>query len=279
MPVHWPDVRTDWEAGMSKSAKARKYGTSTSAMDYHIKKEGWVKRAPTGPREVILGFKPEQVARIADHPDADLQRRIAVLEAQLRKAEQDVENYKPTKVHHLYTTPEEVRQFFGEEKMQEVAALRLAALNKDRMARGIPTINYETSPELYEREITEITRELLERRTKFVTPESNLRTVKMMRKNRDGTWLLYQVGVEFQLSNEEGQQGTALWKQRDKGAKLVSPYLCQTNNCWMEAAVDKGGSFIYHGYCSVEHEATDPYLNRKGIPGITTSRISRDLTT
>lgn len=263
---------------MGTAATARKWGLSITSIDKHRNVEGWVKQNPANPEAVVQAFKPEQTVRLADHPDADLQRRIAVLEAELAKAQQEVEDYRPTRIHHLYTTPDEVRRFFGEDKMREVAALRLAGTNRERLARGLPTIDYEKNPELYEGEIAAVTRELLERRTKFVNPESNLRTVKMMRKMADGTWMLYQVGVEFQLSNEEGQQGTALWKQRDKGAKLVSPYLCQTNNCWMEAAVGPGGAFLYHGYCTPEHETTDPYLNKRGIVGVTTSRMSRDLT-
>jgi hypothetical protein len=273
----WPEVRSDWEGGMGTAATARKWGLSITSVDKHRNTEGWVKRDPANPEALVQAFRPEQTVRIKDHPDADLQRRIAVLEAELAKAQQEAEDYRPSRTVHLYTTPDEVRQFFGEEKMREVAAIRLSLINKQRHAQGLPTVDYQKNPEFYEEEISAITKELLERRTKSVNPESNLRSVKMMRKRPDGSWFLYQVGVEFQLSNEEGQQGTALWKQRDKGAKLVSPYLCQTWNCWAEAAMT-GDKFTYHGYCSAEHEATDPYLNKRGIVGVTTSRLSRDLT-
>lgn len=278
--INWPHVQADWEAGLGTAATARKWGISTTALDKHRKNEGWQRQDPADPEAVVASFKPEQTVRIAEHPDAELARQIAVLEQQLAKARQEVEEYRPTRVHHLYATPEEVREFFGEDKMREVAALKLATMNRGRISRGLPPIDYERNPELYEQEIRDFTRELLERRTKFVNLESNLRTVKMMRKMNDGTWRLHQIGVEFQLSNEEGQQGTAMWKERDKGGKLIEPYLCQTNNCWAEAAVGEGPGpkFLYHGYCSPEHEATDPYLNKRGIVGVTTSRVSRDLT-
>ena len=119
-------------------------------------------------------------------------------------------------------------------------------------------------------EVDKILEELLSRRTKFVDANKRVRVVKMAARNGDG-WDIVQIPVEVQINNEAGQSGAAIWKQRDKGRKLVLPYLCQRIDCWAEAKVGPDGKFLYAGYCSAEHAATDPYLGAQ-VPGVAMSR-------
>ena len=84
---------------------------------------------------------------------------------------------------------------------------------------------------------------------------------------------MVQIVVENQVNNEEGQPGAAIWKARDKGDKLISPYLCQAYNCWEPASVDERGKLKHAGYCSEAHMALDPYLGKRSVPGVTTSSM------
>ncbi len=79
--MYWPQVRADWEAGMGSSACAKKWGMSTTAVDKHRRMEDWARGEPAGPEAVVQAFRPEQTVRIADQPDADLQRRHVELQA------------------------------------------------------------------------------------------------------------------------------------------------------------------------------------------------------
>jgi hypothetical protein len=279
--TNWLKARADYEQrGLSLQKVATAHGVSVNAVTYHKKKEGWSRdgAVPELPAEAVTAsFTPEQRVKLTELPAAqevEYQRRIAELEEQLAEAERKAAEYRPTHEHHIYRSVDEVRTHFGEERLREIAALRLAQINRGRMSRGLPTFNYEDRPELYEQEIRAVLTEMLARRTQFVNPQQSLRVVKMALRGKDGEWSLRQIPVEVQISNEAGQSGAAMWKARDKGFKLVMPYLCQRLDCWREATVGPDGKFAHHGYCGPEHEGMDPYLNRRPVAGVTTSRAS-----
>ena len=265
--IDWTKARADWEAGLSCAKVAKLYGVSTGAVEGHRKKEAWVRQEPAGPEAVVAGFAPEQTVR-KDEALSEAQRRIIELEARLSEAEREADRHRPTVNLPIYKTVAEVRRWVGEAKLADIAGLKLAQMNKDRMKYGLAPISYKDDPAAYEQEIDGILQELLDRRTRWVDPSSRLRTVKMARRRKDGSWFVFEVGVEQQLHNEAGQPGAAIWKQRDKGSKLMMPYLCQMHNCWSDAAVGADGKFLFAGYCSGEHMAFDPYLGREAQPGI-----------
>ena len=279
--ANWKRARADYELrGLSLAQVAKMHGMSANAVGYHKKKEGWSRDGAVSelPAETVVGsFAPEQRIPLPALPSAqevEYQQRIAELEEQLAEAERKAAEYRPTHEHRIYQSVDQVRAYFGEDRLQEIAALRLAQINRGRMTRGLPTFNYEDRPELYEQEIKAVLTEMLARRTQFVNPQQSLRVVKMALKGKDGEWSLRQIPVEVQISNEAGQSGAAMWKARDKGFKLVMPYLCQRLDCWREATVGPDGKFAHHGYCGPEHEAMDPYLNKRPVAGVTTSRAS-----
>lgn len=279
--IDWAKARRDWETkGMSTGQVASKYRVSASAVLQHKKKDGWTREQTADiPAETIVGsFAPQQTVTVDDVPGLKVQARVAELEQELAEADrkiaeqqEELEKHRPTHEWHVYRTPQELREYLGEAKLQDIAGLELAELNKERIRRGLTAYSYQSDPDMYERQIKKILDDILSRRTKFVDANVRLRVVKMAARTADGGWSIVQIPVEVQINNEAGQSGAAIWKQRDKGRKLVIPYLCQRYNCWAEAAVGPDGKFLHAGYCSAEHAATDPYLGAQ-VSGVAMSR-------
>ena len=280
--IDWAKARKDYEKmGMSTGQVAAKYRVSASAVLQHKKADGWT-REQIGevPAETIVqSFSPAQTVQTRDVPGLEAKTRVAELEKQLYEAESrireqqaELEKHRPTHEWQVYQTPQEVREFFGEQKLQDIAGLELAEMNRERIRRGLSPFSYQSDPELYEQQIAKILEEMLARRTKWVDANKRVRVVKMAARAADGGWNTIQVPVEVQINNEAGQSGAAIWKQRDKGRKLVIPYLCQRIECWAAAAVGPDGKFQYAGYCSAEHAATDPYLGNQAVPNVAMSR-------
>jgi transposase-like protein len=280
--IDWAKARRDFElAGMSVGKIAQKYGVTASAVLHHKKQDGWTRdEAPADPETISAGFSPEQTIPVGEVVGAAARQRIAELERQLAEAEKEnreqraeLEKHRPTVEWHVYRTTDQVRDFFGEDRLRDIAGLELAAQNKERVKRGLPPFTYQSDPDLYERQIARILKEMLDRRTKWVDANKRVRVVKMAGRNADGSgWNAVQIPVEVQINNEAGQSGAAIWKQRDKGRKLITPYLCQRIDCWLEAAVGGDGKFSYAGYCSQEHMAADPYIGQAAQPGVAMSR-------
>jgi hypothetical protein len=279
--IDWAKARKDWELGMSVGQVAKKYSVTASAVLNHKKNDGWTRDIPSDvpPEQVVQGFAGQQTVRIDEIPGLEARTRIAELERQLAEAERtnreqavELQKHKPTLEWHVYQTPAEVREYLGEEKLRDIAGLELAEQNRMRVKRGLPPFSYESDPAMYEREIGKILEELLTRRTKYIDAGQRLRVVKMAARSPEGGWSIVQVPVEVQINNEAAQSGAAIWKQRDKGRKLVMPYLCQRINCWAEALVGPDGKFVYAGYCSSECFGTDPYLNKTPVPGVAMSK-------
>ena len=280
LKIDWAKARKDYEmAGMSTGQIAKKYGVSVSAIQVHRKNDGWTRETDVPAEAIVQGFAGPQTVQSSEIPSLAAAQRIAQLERQLYEADKlaraqarELEKHRPTLEWHVYQTPAEVREYLGEEKLRDIAGLQLAEQNRARVKRGLPPFSYETSPEMYEREIGKILEELLTRRTKFVDAGQRLRVVKMAARSAEGGWSIVQIPVEVQINNEAAQSGAAIWKQRDKGRKLVMPYLCQRINCWREALVGPDGKFAYAGYCSSECFGTDPYLNKTPVPGVAMSK-------
>ena len=280
--IDWAKARKDFEkAGLSVRQIADKYGVTVSAVAGHKKNDGWVRVEADQPETIVASFAGPQTIQQADIPGLEARKRIAALEAELVEAEKrlgeqakELEKHRPSVDWHVYTTPEEVREHFGEDRLQDIAGLELAEQNRQRVKRGLTPFDYEHNQAMYEKVIVRVLDEMLARRTKYINPQKRVRVVKMAARSNEGGWNIVQIPVEVQINNEAGQSGSAIWKQRDKGRKLVMPYLCQRIDCWREAMVGADGKFQYAGYCSQECLATDPYLNKAAVSGVAMSKAA-----
>jgi hypothetical protein len=225
------------------------------------------KDAPSA-ETVVAGFADATVTVDAEFEAllAKMAAELAVKEAENATLRTQVADLKPTVDVELYNTPADVERIYGKDKMDEIVELRLGEINKGRLRTGLLPYDFNNSPEILARTRREVIAELLSRRTKFAEENPTIRVVKMM---LNGT--MRQIPFEQQINNEAGQQGAAIWKMRDKGAKLCMPFLCMRNNCYAPAATDDNGSLVLDGYCSVAHRSTDPYLKGKQVAGVTTS--------
>ena len=262
----WEQIRAEWEHGAAKAALARKYELTVSAIDYHQKKDGWVRDVDVV--DEIAGVDHSGDVVVAETPAAEA-AKIAELEAKLAEAEAKAAAFDPTAPVEVPSTPEGWVEYLGEDKINELVEASLASENVTRYRKGLPPLDIHTNPELKKQKIKELLAKREAAKSKHMAPQYFVRTVKVVKKN--GT--LVQIPVEVQINNEAGQPGAALWKSRDKGDKLASPYLCQAYNCWLPAAVDANGKLAYAGYCSAEHMALDPYVGKKPIAGVTTSSM------
>jgi hypothetical protein len=217
---------------------------------------------------VVRGFENATVT-----VDAEFEALLAKMAAEL--AAKDAENatlrtqvadLKPTVEVEVYKTGADVERIFGKDKLDEVVEMRLGEINKQRLRSGLLPYDFNNSPEILARTRRDLLAEILSRRTKFAEENPTIRVVKMV---LNGT--MRQVPFEQQINNEAGQQGAAIWRMRDKGAKLCMPFLCMRNNCYTPAAVDDNGSLTLDGYCSAAHRSTDPYLKGRQVAGVTTS--------
>lgn len=271
--AQWRNARKMWEEdGESLSSIAKKYGISVTTVQNHKRDDGWSRDdqpAPETPvEELVAGFKTEQTAPIHTNEQVLLAQRVAQLEAELAEAKEQVEQYRPTADVTMYTTPEEVEQVFGKAKLDDLAAMAVKDINVERIRQGLRPFDAESDPALIKPYRDRLIKEFLDRRTKWISPRARQRVVKMVHPNGH----VVQIPVEQQLENEAGQAGTSLWKKRDKGFKLASPYICQLRDCWV-VAKQEGGKFIHNGYCSPDHAQLDPYLSGTPIDNVTTSAM------
>jgi len=239
---------------------------------------GYVEAEPPGDTETVVGAAAHAVISGFGEETEDIRERIKLessldeLARRLAEAEEEnaelrgrVEELRPTAEVQTYANLAEVEQVWGP-RLDEVCELRLGEINKARLRSGLLPYDFRDSPEIMERTRREVMNELLARRTKFSEENPTVRVVKMVFNGN-----LVQVPLELQINNEAGQQGAAIWRMREKGAKLAMPYFCMRNNCWLPAETDAHGSLSLDGYCSGAHRATDPYLRGRVVPGVTTS--------
>ncbi len=299
-PEFWATVRESYEAGVGPAELSRRFDVSVTAVANHKKKGNWsVKQGEQVPPPEPELPKLSEVAvemPVAGDPatsdatvwDAkgfsekpsddevvdDLNARIKELEEQVAFAEAEAERLSPVTTHVIPSTAAEVLDTVGVDVMRELALARLGKENIQRFRDGKPPLDYNDNPELLESKVNELAQKLADARKRPINLLYRQRTLKMKKPptEHQPNGMLVQVAVEEQINNEAGQAGAAIWKAREKGMKLIEPFLCQARDCWMEAAVSDFGEISLNGYCTPEHRALDPYLNEKPIAGVATSR-------
>lgn len=284
-PEFWAKVQADFEAGTSKAELSRIYDVTTNAITYRQKKEGWEVKPQVEEPEATVNPEVETSTVEADvewedpvegpPPVADdreaLLARIGELEQKLAAAEREAAELSPTTHVDLPKSAADVLEFHDRDTLVELVQLRLAAENMDRFKKGMPPLDFQNNPQVLEQKIAEYAQKRAAARNRPPSEIHRQRVIKMIRP--DGN--IVQWPVEEQISNEAGQAGAAIWKAREKGWKLVEPYICQVRDCWQEAATNDFGELSLDGYCSPEHRLLDPYLNSQPVPGVATSKAAR----
>lgn len=263
-------AQTMWESGLGLKSVANAVGVTASTIARWRDDGNWTRTTGNVDDPIVEIFgdqtAPIPVATIAGSGRmGELEQRLADAERRAREAEEEADRLRPTKKVALYSTPDEVADVLGEDKMAELVELRLGQINVERLKRGALPIEFDPDSRMYQSERANIIAELLERRSRWAN-QNSLRTIKLVHPK--GHLIAYP--LEEQFNNEKAAPGRSVQFLRDKGFKLAVPYLCQRGNCWKVAPVENG-QFVYSGYCTPEHRAGDPYLNAKKIEGVSTS--------
>ena len=274
----WALGKRLYAEGESLAGISRQLGCSVTAVRNHRDKDGWVRDAVVTADDVAAVFKPEQTIEVPATPESAADNRVAELERALaeERAEKDVlagqvEDQKETREVKIYENPEQVEEYYGAARIDDMVALEFGQTNLERAKQGLAPIKPEDiAPEAYAAKRAEILQDFVDRRTKWVNPESVVRVVKLWNPHTKSIW---QCPVESQFNNEAGVAGSAVRKYKDRGHKLVVPYGCQRFNCWADAA-QADGKMTYEGYCSPAHLATDPYISAERKQGITTTAMA-----
>lgn len=245
----WADIKAQWEDGAAPADLAKKFDIHVNSIHTKKRNEGW-----------------ERVDDSAGELEA-LQAQLAEAQARAEAAEAQAAERAPTAKVKVYDDRDSVVEAFGMEVLKAEAMSALAKENSKRFRQGLPILQIEDSPELAA-EIEKVIQDKLTSKTRFVSPLKRLRVLKMVKPNG----VITQVPVEKQINNEQAQEGTALWKAKAKGYKPTDPAYCNLLECWNFSALDGDGRPVkWHGYCSEEHMALDPYLNGRAVSGVSTT--------
>jgi hypothetical protein len=193
-----------------------------------------------------------------------LRAAAKVIEAQ--KAE--LEANKPTVDirHHLFESSEDVKKFYPEKKLRDMALAEIAAINKQRMREGYDPIRPKKSE--MAGLIDDVMEDLLADRKVNGAPTEGplLRTLKMVAP--DGS--LRQIPYEGQFNNIAGSLEDGYRKYTKKRFKRTDPMLCPAGGCWEESAAENG-EMVHTGYCSQDHfNRTEAGVGAAAVPGVTT---------
>ena len=269
----WAQAQEKWEKeGWSQKRIAEWLGVALTTVENHKKKEEWTRGDPTDAEKIKDSFAEEQQisveeAGVADRTDAD--SRLAELEARLAEVEAEkadlAEKAQGTKSLEVWSSADEVIDHFGADHLREVAETRI---NAQRKAQGFLAIDFGSGEheDRITAEVRKVAQEIFERKEKV----RNARHQKNVKLWFNGNIIPYP--VEPHVNNESKQPGNGLNRMRAKGARLITPYLCQYGDCYAVAAVDEAtGQFTHEGYCGEAHQATDPYSSARRKQGVTTS--------
>jgi hypothetical protein len=217
--------------------------------------------------------EPVKVTPADEGEVEELQQEFAAeierLKAEAAEAQAKAEALDPTKdvSGQLFNNTADVRRFFPESHLVDIALDEWAAENKDLTRRGRNPLPEPKGQDL-EKRVERAAAELLADRTAHVQQRGFLlRVVKMVKPNGS----LIEVPLEGQINSFRiGGAERAFAPYRAKGYKVADPYLCQSQGCWLEAVIGNDGQFAFDGYCGVDHrsrtELSDPSSDRNIRP-------------
>lgn len=246
-----------------------------------------------------------------DAPTVDVEARIAALEEELA-AERESRTFAEARIEELsdendklrpevdvtrrlFTTAEDVSAVFTDDALREIAAEKLASLNRGRLQRGHHPVTWE--PAEWDAEIAQVREELAHDRDGLVPDGVPLtRVLKLVNAKKPGApGAMVQVPMEDQVNNHKGSLADSIEVYRRKGFKVaqvrvsftdsgemrvdpngtVKTTICASIDCWSPAPVDRGGKYVEGGYCSSDHRRrTEPANGTDGVTdGVTDRRL------
>lgn len=206
--------------------------------------------AERGPDGKFLPKDEETQVAVLD-PD----ERIAALEAQVEDQQTQIEALKPTRdvSDRVFTDPDDVVAFHGEERIEGMVADRIARQNRQRVREGLDRLptSGKAGKELRTEIRETLIKELLEDRQKVRPPDEGWldRTLKMVKP--DGA--LVQIPYEVQINNVAGSLADGYVRYERKGFKRTEPMMCPSKDCNEFAAQGADGKWAFHGYCTEDH--------------------------
>lgn len=272
-PAERKRARNLWELeGWSLRDIAREIGFSINGVTNWKKAEGWTRQEVEA--TVSTDHGDVQVVTEATVPfeavvpaeEAAESETIAALQAKVAQLEQEKAELSDSVEIELPRTTEEWLAWFGQEHVEEVARTNL---NRERRNRGFNPIEYESGDPVLVKEV-EKTLQTFVNRQKSAAGESNLRTLKMAKRdpNNPSGWRIVAIPMEPTVNNFAAAPEEAFRRYLRKGFRLIEPAICQRGPCSAKAAVELGRT-KYQGYCSEAHMNDDPFINANKVKGVT----------
>lgn len=281
--TQWEEAREYWETTPgSANSKAKylaaKFGGHPNTFTMKARQHEWF--SPDVDHieavETVREAAPEAAPDWMNIEDKmAYESRIAELERELAESRATAEQLRPDVdiTDRLFTTVDDVIRFYGVEStnewysMTDIALQEMAAMNKQRMRRGLPTLtNADMTPS--DRDIqAEANKIIADRRREVPTTGVMNRAVKMVNPRKfcdhpahaqvvDRCYQhgnLVPIPLEPTTNNLRGSQYDATHRYLEKGFKLTRPLLCFAAPCYEPAVVDARGKLQYGGYCSEDH--------------------------
>lgn len=207
----------------------------------------------------------EDVARLV----TELRQKLEAVTAENAQLQKEVDHFSPYRNWPLFTTPDEVRAFLGDDLLKAMAQTTLGAENRKRTKQGLPGLHLSDPDEyrrLAEQVIEQTLIETVEQQTSWVGERLDQiipqRMIKMV--NPNGT--MVQIPLEITINNAAGSLNDPMEVYKRKGHKLAWPVRCLLRDCWAVAALDSREKPIYDGYCSEFHrQIIDGAKDREGV--------------
>jgi hypothetical protein len=219
--------------------------------------------------------KPSGADAVIQQLRTDLKREKAAG----KKKDEEIAKLRPTQdvTGFMFETADDVRAFYGEERLVNKVKERVATQNRVLMRQGYERL--ASDDETIAAMVEELVEELVtDRHAEGSRPSDEGwldRTIKMLKPPhpKTGERALIQIAYEGQINNVAGSLADGIVRYERKGYKRTEPMLCPSKDCWDPAAtIDRGaqkGKWAFDGYCSEDHRnRTERGGATQKVPGL-----------
>jgi hypothetical protein len=295
-PYQWAAAEKMWEQDKSAREIADHFGNSIATVQKHAKENGWRPKAQIradvrAARKIVEDAKAaaaaenetvetqgDAISTAAGSPDltlAALREELREKSARIEELEAENKRYKPTyDMSAKYADPVGwLTDIFGDQYWLDLAHRQFAAENTQRHREMLPAL--EMTKPIIAAKIEELKAKEADwpNAPGAAIPSPAAKKVKMV-IDRNGLPTIEQIPIEPQVNNMAGSLADGLVRYTDKGFKLMEPFGCPRNDCFAIAALDRGGKWLYDGYCSEVHRSEVEGDNASSVPGVVTSGVS-----